>query len=213
MAQTSYATSVQGVSVRASRLTPTGTITTGATGAYSTTAFMRVSFTPEYEAGDEFVEKAASGELCVSFKANDALKFVTLELEICQPDPELTELLAGGTIISASGDNIGWASPAVGVDSNPSGSGLEVWSKAIVSGAQAATRPYFRWVFPKVQLRVTGERVIENGRLATVFSGFGVGNANFGDGPANDITAPVSTPYVYYRDTAAPSTTGYFTVV
>ena len=59
-----------------------------------------MSFTPEYEDGEEITEKAADGTVCVSFKAPDRLKRATMELAICEPDPELTALLAGGVLLS-----------------------------------------------------------------------------------------------------------------
>jgi predicted outer membrane repeat protein len=59
-----------------------------------------MSFTPEYEDGEEITEKAADGTVCVSYKAPDRLKRATMELAICEPDPELSALLAGGVLLS-----------------------------------------------------------------------------------------------------------------
>lgn len=275
-----YAASVQGVCIRASRLAASGAPATGATASYVMSAFIRTSFTPEYEAGDEITEKAASGGLCVSYKAPDTLKRITMELAICEPDPELTELLAGGTILTGAttgqtattlsaastagattlsltadpgtgtftvdtaGDaetvtitavtgtttpftaslagpttlahdslaaiapvaaSVGYAAPATGVDSNPNGCALEVWSYAVQNGRRASLNPYFRWVFPSVQLKPTGDRAVENGLMANVFSGFGVGNANFGTGPAKNWPYISDRAYQYARDAVAPT--------
>lgn len=215
MAQ-NYAASVQGVSIRVTRLNAAGAPVTGAAGAavaYVTTGFTRVAFTPEYEEGDEITEKNAAGAVCVTYKAPDTLKRVTLELAICEPDPEISELIAGGTLLNDGTNNVGYAAAQIGADANPNGVGLEVWSYAVSNGKRAATNPYFRWVFPYTQLRLTGDRTIENGLLATVFSGFGLGNANFGDGPAGDWPYTSDRAYQYARDTAAPSSTGYVAVV
>lgn len=283
-----YAASVQGVCIRASRLSASGAPATGPTASYVMSAFIRTSFTPEYEAGDEITEKAASGALCVSYKAPDTLKRVTMELAICEPDPELTEILSGGTILTGAttgqtattvsteavagsttlalaanpgtgvftvdtaantesvtivgvtgtvapftatlagpttithaaavavtpvAASVGYAAPETGVDSNPNGCGLEVWSYAVQNGRRAAFNPYFRWVFPSVQLKPTGDRVVENGLMANVFSGFGVGNANFGTGPAKNWPYISSRAYQYARDAVAPTgVRGYVTV-
>jgi hypothetical protein len=61
-------------------------------------------------------------------------------------------------------------------------------------------------VFPKVTLRPSGDRVIENGLLANAFEGFSVGNLNFGTGPVDDWAWPDATdrPFLYARDTAVP---------
>lgn len=211
-----YAASVQGVAIRVCRLDAAGAPVTGAAAAgpaYVTNGFTRVAFTPEYEEGEEITEKNAAGAVCVTYKAPDTLKRVTLELAICLPDPELSEMIAGGTLLTNGGNSVGYAAAQTGTDANPNGIGLEVWSYAIANGKRASTNPYFRWVFPYAQLRLTGDRTIENGLLATVFSGFGVGNANFGDGPGNNWAYTSDRAYQYARDAAAPTgVNGYVAV-
>jgi hypothetical protein len=100
MATQDYAASVQGAAIRVTRLDSSGGLMTGDLDSYTTSAFIRMSFTPEYEDGEEITEKAANGTVCVSYKAPDVLKRVTMELAICEPDPELTALLAGGVLLS-----------------------------------------------------------------------------------------------------------------
>jgi hypothetical protein len=100
MATQNYAASVQGAALRVTRLNADGTLATGELDSYTTSAFLRMSFTPEYEDGEEITEKAADGTVCVSYKAPDRLKRATMELAICEPDPELTALLAGGILLT-----------------------------------------------------------------------------------------------------------------
>lgn len=290
-----YASSIQGVAVRVTRLQADGSLATGPVASYVMKAFTRVSFSPEFEEGEDITEKSANGEICVSFKTNDTLKRITLEVAICEPDPEFTELLAGGTLLAATsttvtvtnkalttniatlttgtahgfvvGDvvtvagvdstfngtytvatvpttttftyaktaadvtsaavspvgsvgvaiNVGYAAPIIGTDSNPNGTAIEVWSKAIQQGRQASVNPYFHWLFPYTQLRPTGERVIENGLLANTFSGWGVGNAMFAAGTAEHAVAPwvftSDRPYAYARVATAPTAPyGYVTI-
>lgn len=282
------AASVQGVCIRATRLAADGSPATGAYASYVMEAFIRATFTPDYDEGEEIQEKGANGLLCVYYKANDTLKRVTLELAICEPDPEMTEILAGGTLLatttgtastvaaggSAIGDtsfpvtanigvgaftigtgagqetvyvtgvtgtvtpftaytqfpltkthastdavtpisaNVGYAAPANGVDSTPYGVALEVWSHAVSNSRRAGNNPYFRWVFPSCQLKPTGDRAIENGLMANVFSGTGTGNAMFGSGPAGDWVFPSDRSYQYARDADAPiGVRGYVAVV
>lgn len=212
MAQSSYAASVLGAAVRITRLNSDGTTATGASASYITNKFVRVSFTPEYEEGDEFTEKTADGTVCVTFKTNDTLKRVNLELAICNPDPEFTEISSGGTLLTSGGQSIGWAAPLVSTDATPNGVAVEVWSKAVVGSTIASSNPFFRWVFPYVQMRPSGERVIENGLLANTFEGFGVGNAQFGDGPQNDWLYTSDRAFAYARTATAPTgLTGYQT--
>ena len=100
MATQDYAASVQGAAIRVTRLSSSGSLLNGSLDSYTTSAFIRMSFTPEYEDGEEITEKAADGTVCVSYKAPDRLKRVTMELAICEPDPELTALLAGGVLLT-----------------------------------------------------------------------------------------------------------------
>jgi hypothetical protein len=203
------------VAIRVTRLDASGNLLTADGDSYTTSAFLRASFTPEYEEGDEIVEKSADGTICVSYKAPDTLKRITMELAICEPDPELTSLLSGGlllrknfgTLATPDNQSIGWAAPAVG--DNPAGNGvaLEVWSFAVKDGKRATTNPYFYWVFPYVKLRQSGDRVIENGMLANTFEGYGLGNQFFGTGPDGRWEFPVAAqrPYAYARGSWAPT--------
>ena len=215
MATQDYAASVQGVAIRVTRLDASGNLLTADGDSYTTSAFLRASFTPEYEEGDEIVEKSADGTICVSYKAPDTLKRITMELAICEPDSELTSLLSGGLLLrkkfgtlgAPDNQSVGWAAPAIG--DNPAGNGvaLEVWSFAVKDGKRATTNPYFYWVFPYVKLRQSGDRVIENGMLANTFEGYGLGNQFFGTGPDGRWEYPVAAerPYSYARASWAPT--------
>ena len=215
MATQDYAASVKGVAIRVTRLDASGNLLTEPGDSYTTSAFLRASFTPEYEEGDEIVEKSADGTVCVSYKAPDTLKRITMELAICEPDPELTALLSGGlllrknfgTFASPDNESIGWSAPAVGDDPAGNGVAIEVWSFAVKDGKRATTNPYFYWVFPYAKLRQSGDRVIENGLLANTFEGYGLGNVNFDTGLDGRWEFPIATerPYSYARGSWAPT--------
>lgn len=214
MATQDYAASVQGVSIRVTRLDAAGNLLNGPGDSYTTSAFMRASFTPEYEEGDEITEKSADGTVCISYKAPDTLKRITMEIAICEPDVELTALMSGGLLLRknygsyASPDNksVGWGAPNVGDDPSGNGVAVEVWSFAVKDGRRDAALPYFYWVFPYCKLRQSGDRVIENGMLANTFEGYGLGNIEFGSGLDGRWEWPVSTerPYSYARADWAP---------
>jgi len=195
---------------------------TGPGDSYTTSAFMRVSFTPEYEEGDEITEKGANGVVCVTYKAPDTLKRTTMELAICEPDPELSALISGGLLLrknigSADDPNtksVGWAAPGVGDDPAGDGVAIEVWSHAVKSGKKAGVLPYFHWIFPFVKMRQSGDRVIENGLMANTFEGYGLGNENFKSGIDGRWEFPVAAerPYAYARSDWAPTgLNGFYT--
>jgi hypothetical protein len=210
MATQDYAASIQGVSIRVTRLDAAGNLLNGAGDSYTTSAFMRVSFTPEYEEGEEITEKGANGVVCVSYKAPDTLKRITMELAICEPDPELSSLLSGGLLLRKTVDgqvqSVGWALPGVGDDPAGNGVAVEVWSHAVKNGKRASHLPYFHWIFPYAKFRQSGDRVIENGLLANTFEGYGLGNPNFGAGLDGRWEFPVAAerPYAYSRSSWAP---------
>jgi hypothetical protein len=176
---------------------------------------MRISFTPEYEEGDEITEKGANGVVCVTYKAPDTLKRITMELAICEPDPELSALISGGLLLrknlGSAGDpnhkSIGWAAPGVGDDPAGNGVAIEAWSHAVKDGKRSGVLPYFHWIFPYVKMRQSGDRVIENGLLANTFEGYGLGNASFQSGIDGRWEFPVAAerPYAYARADWAPT--------
>lgn len=210
-----YAASIQGSAIRISRLAADGTFQAGASGSYVQTAFISMKMTPEYESGEEVNQKGANGLLCVTFKTPDTLKRVTLEISICNPDPLFEEMLCGGVpLVGSNGDIVGYAPPLVGVDGNPNGVAIEVWGNAIVGGKKAATNPYWHWVLPFATMRPSGDRTIENGVMANVYQGYGVGNLGFGKGPSvteSPWAFPAEThrSYAYARTASAPSIQGY----
>lgn len=222
MATQDYAASIQGVAIRVTRLDAAGNLLNNPGDSYTTSAFIRVSFTPEYEEGDEITEKSANGAVCVTYQAPDTLKRITMELAICEPDPELTQLLSGGlllrknlgTFASPDRKSIGWSAPAVGDDPSGNGVAIECWSLAIKDGKKSGTLPYFHWVFPYVKLRQSGDRVIENGLLANTFEGYGLGNSLFAAGLDDRWEFPVATEraYSYARSSWAPTgRNGFYT--
>jgi hypothetical protein len=222
MATQEYAASIQGVSIRVTRLDSAGNLMGGAGDSYTTSAFMRISFTPEYEEGDEITEKGANGVVCVTYKAPDTLKRITMELAICEPDPELSALLSGGLLLrknlgtdaEPNTKSIGWAAPGVGDDPAGNGVAVEAWSHAVKDGKKAGILPYFHWIFPYAKFRQSGDRVIENGLLANTFEGYGLGNATFKSGIDGRWEFPVAAerPYAYARTTWAPTgLNGFYT--
>lgn len=196
---------VFGVGMRVSKLDATGATPAGAAAMYVTDALVKLEFAPDYDEPDQIVRKNAAGRTCVLYQTPVTLKQLTItSLEICSPDPELEEILAGGTILTATSVTKGYAWPAVGVDATPNGIGVEVWARAIdANGAPASTDPYIRYVFPRVKLR-RGAGTIEEGAFGPVFSGYGLQNSNWGNGPANDWTYASTRVAQWARESAGP---------
>jgi len=197
------AASVRGLVLRATRLGADGAPVDGSTNGcdmYLTSGFISFTFTPNYAQADEISITNAAGEVCVYYKAPDTLQYVEFGLELCDPDPILTQMLIGGDVLTSTTackpdgmevtDTavVGYAAPALGSAAQGSGIAIEIWTQAVIGGKSANVCPYWHYLFPYSTFSLDGDRVIENGNLATVFAGRGSGNSGFGAGPVLDTT-------------------------
>jgi hypothetical protein len=109
---------------------------------------------------------------------------------------------------------IGWRAPRVNVDPTPNGVAIEAWSRAVLDNAFAASLPYFQWVVPRARLSPSQALTLGAEDPATPsFTGQCEQNANFGDGPANDIDFPTDRVWQYCRVGTIPTLTGGLTEV
>lgn len=207
-----YASSVTGSHLRVTRLDKDGTFLTGVHNSFTTKSFISVSFTPEYEDGDEFTQKNAGGTTCIDVKAPDTLRRVNLSVAVCNPDPVVASVIAGGQLLvpEAGGAPVGWAAPKAGEDPVPDGVAIEVWSNVYLDGKPDPVTPYIHWIFPYAKMRESGERVVQNDILATEFEGWSVGNRGFGSGPAEPVWPFIDateSPYSYAFVDSVPTAT------
>lgn len=218
MAARDGASSILGTWMRVTALDVAGNIDASKP-VLNSKGFITATFSPQFEEGDEITEKAADGSVCVSFKVDDSFTRVDFSLSLCDVDPEVTALLAGGNVIlSDDGEVIGYTSPQAG-DKVGNPVAIEIWSQAIVAGKPASDRPYWHWVFPYVKVRYEGDREIGNSRLANEFTGQGVGNsALVGSGlnpvnPGDDYVTyreALINPFSYVRTTGQPDSQPLF---
>lgn len=181
--------SVQACFMRVAALGADGVPAPGASNLYVSDALVKLSFTPELKAGSDFELISGCGAVCVQYKDCDRIKRLTFDLEICSPDPELTQMLVGGALLTQDSITRGFAFPAAGQETCPNGVSIEAWSKNIDgSGNQDADWPWWRWVFPRTFWQL-GARELANSIMTNPLTGFGTENDNFYNGPANDIPA------------------------
>jgi len=204
MAYRDGASSVQGILMRITPLAVEGTIDPTKP-VHWTKGFISLSFSPEITTGDEIETKAADGSVCVSWKADDSLKRINVNLSLCNVDPEALVLLTGGqTLMNDTDQAIGYTSAPVGSSvGNPVA--IEVWSYRNVGG-KPGTPPYWHWAFPYVKVRYDGEREFGNAALANTFTGQGVGNAAL----CETGLYPASAPYTTIKSRAAGNTPEVF---
>ncbi len=196
--------SVYAIRMRACLLDTDGSPLVGPKSMYVTDSMIKADFTPNYEDGDDITQKNGSGVVCLSYTGPATLKNYSGSLTICVPDPELYSLLTGGTILTDSGESVGWASPEVGVDPMPDGVSIEYWSRAIVGGGTAGTKPYYHWLFPRVKM--TPDQVtLEAGALQPEFNYTAETNPNWGAGPVGDWTHASDRIAQFVRTSTLPA--------
>ncbi len=93
-------------SMRISPLDSVGNLIAGV-GTLVTDALIKLTFTPQVEAGDQINLKGASGDLVVFGKHGDIPKWYTVSIDLGVPDAQLEAALAGGTVYSDSATALG----------------------------------------------------------------------------------------------------------
>lgn len=202
----------QGIALRASRLDAAGATPAGATNSLVLDAFTRFGFAPERETGTEIRVQNARGNYCVDRRDRTRTRWWNIALDLCYPDPEVAEMLAGALLITASTDSVGAGVPKLSTAPlTDYGVSLEVWTYAIDGATQEphATKPYVRFAFPKVVDWQIGDLTIENGVTVLPLTGRALENAGWGNGPNNDWTGPTGASaraVMWVEDTAVPTT-------
>jgi hypothetical protein len=153
MALPDGAASIWPVAVRFSQLDPNGYPVVGAN-SITTDQVQKITVTPVITTGDDIEEKNAAGNLAVHAKHPDMPKYYTVNITLVTPDPDLSQLLGGGVVLSS-------AAAALGLPT-----GLTVTAQTTLGALPAGTYGY-----RASQYSIYGESVAEAEVTATVASG------------------------------------------
>jgi hypothetical protein len=217
----SLASSVQGLALRVTALTASGTAVTGSTSAYTMNRFVTAQFTPQYAGSNNIRQQLANGNFAVTFQTSDVFMNVNVSLHIAGPDPQFNQIAVGGTILTDDDDTVvGWKPTPAGDIDQPNGVALELWSYAISGSRPATDYPYYHWVLPRVFLHPSDNMVVENNVMAWNATGWGNDNPNFagtGVGKASEVANgwafATDRPYQYARVKHAPINVNGYEVV
>lgn len=178
-------TPIRGRRMRVTKVNALGRPVYGPASFVTTSGFVSVQFSPEIEEGEETTVKTASGELCVSEKACDELKWISVQMEFCQVDPCLFTLIneTWTELRDCVGDVIGWAeSHKFSCDS---GFGLELWTD--VTGytptTPGAAGAWGYMLLPFIVGGTLGEQTVENGAVSFQITGRTKKGSSWGVGP------------------------------
>jgi hypothetical protein len=149
-----------------------GVPVTGTSGMVAVSSgFVQVQMEPDYEDGEEFFERTASGEPCVNQKDDPTLKRMGLTVQMCE-----VNVSAIAYVISARELTTGTPTTGTGfavAEGNPTNRfSLEVWQEVAGSGACDASgnQRYIYHAWPNVGATKIGSQTIENGRTVLEFT-------------------------------------------
>lgn len=190
---------------------PSGVPRPGANNRYVSDALVSLGFAWEREDPAEIKAENGCGTTMVSYKPPPSLKRGRVTLGIITADPELSQMLSQGTVLT-DGDAVGYASPRLGLIGEDA-IGIELWAKRIRDGKLDPTFPYAWWLYPWVQNLVPGDHEHGNKVLEQSFVGDAYENENWWDGPMNDWPATSDSPYQWIPTTSLPEVScGYQTL-
>lgn len=188
---------IKGSHLRVVRVDDCGVPVTGS-GALTivTKGFVQVVMEPDYEDGEEFVERNADGELCVNQKDRPSLKRFGLTVDWCEVDPVLAAYVMSARLLDTASPAVtgtGWAMSEGEPDNKFS---MEVWQRVAGSGACDASgvQRYIYNAWPHVGNVQVGSYTIENARSTLQFiSETFAASTVWGNGPGTATWMPVGT--------------------
>ncbi|MFI7293958.1 hypothetical protein [Streptomyces sp. NPDC050121] len=165
-------TPIKGTHMRIIALDACGVPVTGTSGMVGVSSgFVQVQMEPDYEDGQEFFERTASGAPCVNQKDDPTLKRMGLTVQMCEVNVSIISY-----IISARELTTGTPTTGTGfavAEGNPTNRfSLEVWQEVAGSGACDASgnQRYIYHAWPNVGATQIGNYTVENGRSTFEFS-------------------------------------------
>lgn len=181
--------SIKGKVVRLTRLDECGDAVVGTCSSLVSECFVSVTISGEFEAGDEYLQKSAWGDLCINDKDPDILKWANVSIQFAELNPDALDILTGSTPVvnGATSDVIG---STFFPTANEGAFALEVWTK-FTGEACSGTPNWGYFVVPFVRNgRIDGDMTIENGVLTIGIVGQGFAANSWG------VTPYAENPFV-----------------
>lgn len=151
-------------------------------------SFITLNLKAELEAPDEFVVKLANGKLCINEIGCATLKRYTVEVTLCNADPDLFEIMGGvAKVLDFEGNVVGYE-----VDQDLGACGkfsLEFWTRVPQSQCTSdnGLTQYVYWLLPCLQNGRVGDVSIANGPLEFSFTADAIPSSTWGIGPFDTV--------------------------
>jgi hypothetical protein len=170
--------------IRVAVLDEDGAPAAGAGNLYVSGGLISLAVAPQVTTGRTITQDNGCGEPCLTLKQPDKIDWLNLTLTLCAPEPELLEMLDGGTIHNLSDETTGYGSPNAGaVGSGVADLSVELWEGIIVGGSIWG---YGRYAYPRTRQWVRQAYTHGADPLAVVYNGIAVDPGDWGDGPGGD---------------------------
>lgn len=183
MADNAYGGQAQACRIRVARLDDAGAPLVGTDNMYVSDKLIELEWDPEIDSGDTLEQSDGCGDERLSYRADDNMRWLNLSMSIVAPEPELLEMLAGGTVHNLEGDTTGYGIKGPGAIGGANDVSIELWEAIIVDGSIV---DYARYVFPRTRAwRRTGS-THQNDVLNVELDGRGVSAGSWGEGPGGD---------------------------
>ncbi|WP_395160164.1 hypothetical protein [Ilumatobacter sp.] len=201
--------SLKGRVIRITRLNDCGVPVVGLCSSIVTAGFITLGFAPEVESGEEYTQKNAWGDFCISEKDADINKWVNVSLSLCEVNPDILDIVGGGSPIIDGTDTIG---SSFGAANNTEGFAIEVWTKQAGGNCAGGVAEWGYFVAPFcINGTLDGSVTIENGTMAVDLKGQGQaavaawGVNPYGDNPLlAGAGFPVGDMWAVVRTTVQP---------
>lgn len=191
--------------VRVTRLDSLGHPVAGPNNFFVYDKPMVLTVTPDILAGEVKDLKGGCDQLIATYRGQDILKRFNLELDVGTISPALEEIMTGGTAIleAITGNPVG-VQFKVPCGSQQPFVAFEAWQDLYDCDHQPSTPyPYKRWIWPATRWQ-RGPETLQNDFDQPKFTGFSVGNANWGTGIYGDLTTAVTSNGQWIFDTHLP---------
>jgi hypothetical protein len=190
-------TAFNGRRARFTRVDSCGRPVYGAGAQVVTSGFVSIGMSGEVREGTDIELVNAGGDLCLSERGADQLRWLTVEAEFCEVDPDLVSLFQPNNtkIVDYLGNVIGFAESDT--QDITRGVAIEVW--ADVAGEDLcddpnATQTWAYFLLPWVVGGTMGDLTIENAGLTTTINSRTKRNGKWGVGPYDVMLAAADTP-------------------
>ena len=159
-------------------------------------SFITLNLKAELEQPDEFIVKLANGKLCVNEIGCATLKRYSVDVTLCNADPDLFEIMGGVTkVLDFNGDIVGYEiDQALGQCGKFS---MEFWTRVPQSECLSdnGLTQYVYWLLPCLKNGRVGDVSIANGPLEFSFAADAIPSSSWGVGPFDTVAQDVdNTP-------------------